>query len=100
VSGRYFLINALLNQMIREGAFELSLIPGVVIDLWREIGSKSSKPMYWTTTSIDSVGFAVLERFFMISTGDQNRQISQVDIFGRHPVRGHILLESVTSQEP
>ena len=53
---------------------------------------------YWATTPIDSVPFAVLQRMYVVSVSNWGVQnVVQVDLFGRHPVRGHLLLESVTS---
>lgn len=98
------------------GAFEIPVTPGVVVDVWRTVQrrkpdskplSNSNKPpLYWTTTPIDSVAFAVLERMFVVSVSSWGvPSVVQVDIFGRHPqdinpsspTLHRILLESVTA---
>ncbi len=66
------------------GAFEIPLLPGVIIDLWTDAAAVPSlhhvneqnlkdseekesiqEPIYWCTTHIDGIGFTVLERVFL-----------------------------------
>jgi hypothetical protein len=96
------------------GAFEVPIVPEVLVDVWRyvPISDDSSlvthgeaKPAddnigvgtkIWATTSIDNVNFAILERIFItveVAWGSQN--ILQIDLFGRHPKTGRLLLESI-----
>lgn len=54
----------------------------------------------WATTSVDGVSFAVLERMFVTSEVKWGvPAVTQVDLFGRHPTRGFLLLESVTESD-
>ena len=54
----------------------------------------------WATTSVDGVSFAVLERMFITSEVKWGvPAVTQVDLFGRHPTRGFLLLESVTESD-
>lgn len=92
------------------GAFEVPIVPEVLLDVWRYIPmseesssqtsakatDESTGPKIWVTTSIDNVNFAVLERIFItveMAWGSQN--IVQIDLFGRHPKTGRLLLESI-----
>ena len=126
------------------GAFEIPLLPGVLIDIWEETITDSSsqsqgngassqqkaqsqldfQPRHWATTPVDGIGFAVLERVFIKTTspysvspsptadgstsaGDGGggavegegtlSNIVEASIFGRHPAKGHLLLESINS---
>ena len=45
-----------------QGAFEIPLLPGVIIDIWRE---NVSPYRIWATTPLDGIGFAVLERIHL-----------------------------------
>lgn len=76
------------------GAFEIPLISEVIIDVWR--AEEINK--IWATTTIDNVNFAVLERIFVtseVSWGVSN--IVQIDIFGRHPKNGYLIVESIVA---
>jgi hypothetical protein len=92
-----------LGQLL--GAFELPLIPGVIIDLWRATSGPSQQPpatsaisVYWATTPIDGVPFAVLERVFVLTETNWGvPSVVQVDLFGRHPLSSVLVLESVTA---
>jgi hypothetical protein len=54
----------------------------------------------WATTSVDGVSFAVLERLFITSEAKWGvPTVTQVDLFGRHPLKGFLLLESVTESD-
>ena len=80
------------------GAVELPLVPDVIIDVWSTPGPASH---FWATTSVDGVGFAVLERVLVkteSTTWGLSQQVVQVDLFGRHPANGILLLESIFSQ--
>jgi hypothetical protein len=46
------------------------------------------------------VSFAVLERLFITSEAKWGvPTVTQVDLFGRHPLKGFLLLESVTESD-
>ena len=84
------------------GAAELPLVPDVIIDVWSTIPpTPGAATRFWATTSVDGVGFAVLERVLVKSastTWGLSQQVVQVDLFGRHPASGVLLLESIFSQ--
>jgi hypothetical protein len=90
------------------GAFEIPLLPGVIVDIWRERGSVSPY-RYWATTPVDGIGFAVLERVQLelsehrahphMSQEDEVITPLQADLFGRHPSKGTLLMERVKSDE-
>jgi len=74
------------------GAVEIPLTPDVIMDVW-----KGPDQICWVTTSVNGVSFAVLERMFVTSELKWGvPTVIQVDLFGRHPGRGFLLLESVT----
>lgn len=120
------------------GAFEIPLLPGVIIDVWEETlveshhhssqsGESSSvrlipstsKPRCWTTTPVDGIGFAVLERVYIKTSAldavaatdpgnhpsdsnygpipGQPNTLVEASIFGRHPAKGNLLMECITS---
>jgi hypothetical protein len=91
------------------GAFEIPLTPGVIMDIWaaprRPSKMASSSTTFsvkdsicWVTTPIDSIPFAVLDRMYVVSVVNWGVQsVVQVDLFGRHPDSGRLLLESVTA---
>jgi hypothetical protein len=98
----------ILGQLV--GAFEVPIIPEVLIDVWKvdnsvdgslqsnSVDRKKSghESKIWATTVIDNVNFAVLERIFIsyeISYGSKN--IVQIDLFGRNPKTGKLLVESI-----
>lgn len=82
------------------GAVELPLTPDVIIDVWSTPACEGMPTYSWSTTSIDGVGFAVLERVFVISeTVWGISQVVQVDLFGRQPAKGILLLESIFSTD-
>lgn len=86
----------LVGQLVT--AFEIPITPGVAIDVWQYVDPTRKKSCYWVTTSIDHIGFALLERMFVTSVTSWGVQtVTQVDLFGRHPLKGHILMESVTA---
>ena len=63
-----------------------------------ELSADTEYRYYWATTPIDSVPFAVLQRMYVVSVSNWGVQnVVQVDLFGRHPSKGHLLMESVTS---
>ena len=77
------------------GAVQLPMIPDVIIDIWK---SSSKSGRIWATTTIDGVSFAVVERIFMQSESRWGvSKVVQVDIFGRHPSKGYLVLENVTA---
>jgi len=72
------------------GAVEIPAVEDVVIDVWRVEG------LTWATTTVGDVKFAVLERIFVtcdFSLGKPN--VSQIDMFARHPETGHIVEETI-----
>jgi len=72
-------------------AFEIPLIPDVVIDIW-----STEQGNAWATTTIDNVNFAYLERIFLTSeTVWGVSSLAQIDLFGRHPKKGYLLVESI-----
>jgi len=76
------------------GAIELPLTPDIIVDVWRAPDGQC-----WSTTSVDGVSFAVLERIYIQrETHWGVSQIVQVDLFGRHPAKGFLLNESVTQE--
>jgi len=76
------------------GAIELPLTPDIIVDVWR-----APDDQCWSTTSVDGVSFAVLERIYIQrETHWGVSQIVQVDLFGRHPTKGYLLMESVTQE--
>lgn len=86
------------------GAFEIPLLPGVVIDVWRE----TTAPFrVWASTPVDGIGFSVLERVHLelsdaaaSSNADSDLQTPvQAEIFGRHPSKGSLLMERIKSEE-
>ena len=87
------------------GAFEIPLLPGVVIDIWRE----TTAPFrVWASTPVDGIGFSVLERVHLelsdVTTSSSNADSDlqtpvQAEIFGRHPSKGALLMERVKSEE-
>jgi hypothetical protein len=86
------IVSGSMGQLM--GAFEIPLTPDVVIDVWFDPDSC----LYWATTSIDSVSFAVLERLYVTTETTWGvPTVVQVDLFGRHPIKGYMLLESVTA---
>ena len=81
------------------GAVELPLCPDVIIDVWM-FQPDGQPPLYWATTSVDGIGFAVLERVFVISDSVWGlSQAVQVDLFARHPAKGFLLIESIYERE-
>ena len=77
------------------GAVEIPLTPDVIIDIWR-----GPEQVCWATTSVNGVSFAVLERMFVTSEVKWGvPTVTQVDLFGRHPGKGFLLLESVTESD-
>jgi len=88
------IVNGNMGQLM--GAFEIPLTPDVVIDVWFD----PDTCMYWATTSIDSVSFSLLERMYVTTETTWGvPTVVQVDLFGRHPIKGHMLLESVTASQ-
>ena len=80
----------IFGQLI--GAFELPLIPDLAIDVW------TTEKRSWATTIIDNVDFALLERIFITSQILHGvSTIVQIDIFGRHPKTGRILVETIVA---
>jgi hypothetical protein len=84
------------------GAFEIPLTPGVIMDVWMAPHLKtqetSKTDIYWVTTPIDSVPFAILQRMYVVSVTNWGVQsVVQVDLFGVHPDGAHLLMESVTA---
>ena len=125
------------------GAFEIPLLPGVIIDVWEEtlveshhhssqsgesssvrVLASASKPRCWTTTPVDGIGFAVLERVFIKTSAlpsaagtdvdgaaaapghqtpnygpipGQPNTLVEASIFGRHPAKGNLLMECINS---
>lgn len=84
------------------GAFEVPIIPEVLIDIWSaEVKFSTSSKTFkylWATTTIDHVNFAVLERIFVtneVSWGVSN--VVQIDIFGRNPRTGYLIIESIVA---
>lgn len=99
-------------------AFEIPIVPEVLIDVWESTSSdtvstgvsgptsssnattpfKRYGPGFhsWATTTIDNINFAVLERILITSeTSYGSQNIVQIDLFGRHPKTGRILVESI-----
>ncbi len=75
------------------GAVQLPVTPDVIIDIWKTQSGKC-----WATTTVDGVSFSVVERIFMMSESKWGiSQVVQVDIFGRHPSKGYLLVEHVTA---
>jgi len=75
------------------GAIQLPIMPDVIVDVWRAADGKA-----WATTTVDGVSFAVMERVFMMSESKWGvSQVVQVDIFGRHPAKGYLVVEHVTA---
>lgn len=113
------------------GAFEIPLLPGVVIDVWYEGTSQSQRGshahaatssssggygtaeevlsyqnsestaerrLYWASTTVDGVGFAVLTRLFVtIEAVWGVSTVTRVDLFGAHPTTGMVVKEAVTA---
>lgn len=73
----------------------MQLIPDLIIDVW--ISDKKA----WATATIDEIDFVVLERIFI--TSELNKEginnIVQIDIFGRHPKTGNLVVESIVASE-
>ena len=81
------------------GAIQLPMIPDVIIDVWQASSSNlGQRGRMWATTTIDGVSFSVIERIFMISQSNWGvSKVVQVDVFGRHPAKGYLVLEHVTA---
>lgn len=97
------------------GAFELPLTPGVIIDVW------ACEGVVWATTPVAHVRVAVLERMYVVSAVEENlaedavpdsagsgsvddgdgllAMVVRVDLFGRDPHEGRLVMESITATE-
>ena len=80
--------------------FEISIFSSFFIFFTTIIESTGPDQICWATTSVNGVSFAVLERMYVtyeVKWGVPT--VTQVDLFGRHPGRGFLLLESVTESD-
>jgi hypothetical protein len=85
------------------GAIQLPFVPDVIIDIWKSSSSASASAgdgdgNIWATATINGISFCVLERIYIISESKWGvSKIVQVDIFGRHPSKGYMVVESITA---
>ena len=78
------------------GSYEIPILPNVLFDVWREDNDSSAH--CWATTSIDNISFAIIERIFLSTDNNTKiKNVTQVDLYGRHPVKGYLLVESITA---
>lgn len=82
------------------GSYEIPILPNVLFDVWREDSDSSAH--CWATTSIDNIPFAIIERIFLSTENNTKIKngtacVTQVDLYGRHPVKGYLLVESITA---
>ena len=80
--------------------FAISIFSWFFIFFTTIIESTGPDQICWATTSVNGVSFAVLERMYVtyeVKWGVPT--VTQVDLFGRHPGRGFLLLESVTESD-
>ena len=82
------------------GSYEIPILPNVLFDVWRE--DNDGNTHCWATTSIDNIPFAIIERIFLSTDNDTKIKngtacVTQVDLYGRHPVKGYLLVESITA---
>ena len=92
------------------GAVQLPVIPSVILDVWRTVNATTGTgtdtrtdtgtdtSIGWVTTTVNGISFAVVERIYVISEIRYGvSQLVQVDIYGRHPTKGYLVLEQITN---